>query len=1033
MTDVITEFEQQVKSRPDKTAIIFENSQLSYQQLNCLANKLAHCLIENGVVAEQVVGLFLPRSIELVVGLLAILKAGASYLPMDINAPQERLNFVIKNTSVVCVIAQAGTVEPYTPVIDHIINIDVVIADDSKYDMTNPDLNIADNTLAYVIYTSGSTGNPKGVMIERGSLNSMLSAVQQELLIQHTDSLLAVASISFDIHIGEFFLPLVQGATLVLASDEQRLSVAQLARIINEQKISYMQATPTYWQMLVNYGWAPEHNMRLFCGGEALRESLRDELLQLNVSQLLNIYGPTEATIGATSMEMTPNEKVLIGKPLANTRVYILDKRLNPVPMGVVGELYLGGQGVARGYINNPSLTEEKFITNPFDKTERLYSTGDQVRFIKDKGIEYLGRLDDQIKRRGIRIEPAEIEDALLKLEQIEQCAIVMQSVGNRLMIAYVVGSQANSRTPIDSENTLSLLRRYLPEYMLPDVVVEQQTLPVTSNGKVDRKRLAAQNVVMQKAQQAFKPQNATQARLSIHFQQLLNCNSLVLNDSFFNIGGNSLLAMHLIITINNDFDVELTIGDIFKSPGIKALADVIDSHDAVSGPAIEKANRTKLPASLEMQFMWQSGKTKHPAAYNSLVAIAIKGKLNESALENALRTIIKRHEVFRTRLYVDESGLNQQIEPYRCEQMVLTKIEINQTLDNCPAADAWIEQATLKPFALIGGELARFNLLLLDEAEYILAIDLHHIIADGWSMANFFEELSDAYNALAKNESPANQADTLQYSDYSHWQKQQFKGPYLQSLQAFWLKYLEGDITKLKLPTDRPYIDNLPSDGGGVAVPLDNDLFIRANALCKEMQVTPFMFYFAVFNLLLQQLSGQSDLIVGIPVANRKKKRLDKVMGLFANAIVLRNDLSANPLFSDFVQQIKRNTLEAFQHDGLPMLLLEQALRQANEQQHLPVFQVLFVFQNNIGKAPTLDNLSLSPMPTKTRFSKRDFSFVLSESAEGIDLFVEYNAYLFDQKTIESMCNRYIRLVAEVLDNTNIPITHYGHTANAK
>ena len=1019
MTDVISLFEQQVNSNPQATAVVFHNTRLSYRQLNHLANKLAHGLLAENIGREAVVGLLLPRSIEWLVAMLGTLKAGAAFLPMDGNAPSNRLDFTLQNTSAAAVLTQAGFAENYTPPVDTVIDIDSVLNGNSDISDQNPEHNASSQDLAYVIHTSGSTGNPKGVMIERGNLNSFLPAIQTHLQLSPQDRLMAVAATSFDVHVVEFLLPLIYGATLVLTSDEQRLSVPQLMRLVDEHGVTIMQATPTYWQMMLNARWSPKQAMRLFCGGEALSETLKDELLALDkVEQLLNMYGPTEATIASTGMAMKCGESVLIGRPLANTRVYILDRRMRPVPFGVVGELYLGGQGIARGYINNPSLTEQQFIASPFDNSERLYATGDLVRYIKGRGIEYLGRIDEQIKRHGVRIEPAEIEEALGRYDGVEQVAAVIPTCDKSLLVAYVGVS-----TAIDRQKLLAQLHQSLPQYMLPDRLITLDSLPVTANGKIDKKQLSALPVTEIDGQPAACPQTDTEIKLAAIFAQLLAGQTAGVDESFFDIGGNSLLVMHLMIAINNAFDVELTIGEIFKSPTIETLATVIERQGPERAHTIEKVGLTCLPASLEMQFMWHSGKDKHPAAYNSLAAIAVTGPLNVSALESALRHIVKRHEIFRTRLGVDDGRFTQQVLPFDSTNKVLGHL----VMDDNASAKTWLEQAALMPFELVGGQLFRFNLLKLGADESILAIDLHHIIADGWSMANFFSELSDGYNLLVNGGSLPDQGAVLQYSDYSHWQRERFQGEYLQSQLAFWLDYLKGNPQRLNLPVDRPYVKDLPCDGAGVAAPLDNTLFVRANDVCKQRRLTPFMFYLAVFNLMLREMTGQSDLVVGIPVANRKIKGLDKAMGLFSNAIVLRNDLSANPHFSDFAEQVKRNALEAFAHDGLPMLLLEQALQDANPGQDLPIFRVLFVFQNNTGEAPQLENLTLKPLPAKTRFSKRDFSFVLNESADGINLYVEYNAYLFEHKTMEAMCQRFTRLVEVVLDNLDTPIDELG------
>lgn len=930
MVDVIRDIELQAKNHPDKIAIKYQHRQLSYHQLDCLSNQLANCLVEHNITGPKVVAVTLPCSIEMVVACLAVLKVGATYLPLDDN-DKVKCNQKLVGTQVSIFLYWDRTGKPQIEDTDaeFFIDINTVLSENSGYESC-PALVSADEHCASVIcFQTDVEDEPLGVNLTRENIQSAIAAIQAENLMQSEDKVLIDSP---HVVVTHLLLPLVCGATLVLPDDEQRSNAASLGQLIDSHGVTVVLAQSDTWQNLSHSRWSPAQAITAICCAKSLNEAQKNQLLKLKPAKAVYLYTPVESAGAASIAYLQPNETVLMGKPLANTRIYILDKRLRPVPLGGAGQLYLGGQGIVQGYINHFALSEQKFISSPFEPNVCLFATGIVVRYVKNQGLESLNSST---------------------LAPTPQLTSVSQSMVN-----------------------------------------------------------AQDTIVM---------------RLGALFQQLLGGELPQLHESFFELGGNSLLAMHLMIAVNNEFDVELTIGDIFNTSTVGALAQVIKQKQGAGAAVIERVNLSRLPASFEMQFMYQSAKDKHPATYNSFLAVALKGRLDEQALENAISAIIKRHEVFRTRLYLQDDVLMQQVEPFNPERALLHKVAINQTLDDCPAARQWIADAVLTPFELLGGQLFRFTLLKLNDAESILAVDFHHIIIDGWSLANFFEQLSEVYNAIVTDQPLEPETPLLHYSDYSHWQKQYFTGSRLKAELGFWQNYLKGDITKLNLPVDRPYVDNLPCEGEGFLLPLNNDLFVRANALSQQLQVTPFMLYFAVFNLMLRQMTGQSDLVVGLPVANRKNKGLDKVMGLFANAIVLRNDLSDNVLFGDFVEQVKLNTLEAFDHDGLPMLLLEQALVEDNPAQHLPIFQILFVFQNNTGKRPSLEGLELNPMPLKPSFSKRDFAFVLSESESGINIFVEFNAYLFDKSTIERMCEDYVSLVGEVLDNPTLPIHNYG------
>nr|UXB95008.1 non ribosomal peptide synthetase [Pseudomonas syringae] len=1030
-------FEAQVEAQPDAIAVVFNTQRLSYAEVNRQANRLAHHLIGLGIGPDDRVAICVERGVEMMVGLLGVLKAGAAYVPLDPHFPLDRLAYMLENSAPAVILTQHAlhSVLPAS-------SVPVLLLDPEHAEreglLAQPDHNplrteLLPEHLAYVIYTSGSTGLPKGVQISHQALSNFLHSMHQQPGLSAHDRLLAITTISFDIAALELYLPLANGACVVVASRETAMDGVQLQHLLAEQRITVMQATPTTWQMLVNSGWAGKQDLRIFCGGEALPRSLARELLSRS-SELWNLYGPTETTIWSCVERVDEHGEsvtVPIGRPIANTRLYLLDAQQQPVPQGVAGELYIGGAGVARGYLNRDDLTAERFLTDPFsqDSTARMYRTGDLGRYWPNGTLEYLGRNDDQVKIRGFRIELGEIEARLVACPGVKETVVIAleDRPGEKRLVAYVVAQPA---TTLDVAALRAELASQLAEYMLPSVFVILDALPMTPNRKLDRKALPAPGADDFAYRQYEAPQGETEVRLAAIWADLLGMGKIGRHDNFFELGGHSLLTVQLQARLHQDIGVEINLRKLFGMGSLLALAECVEQTAQSQVQPIEVVSRTKdLPLSLAQQRLWFLDQLDHAAsvAYHMPAALHLRGTLDRHALQRALDRIVARHESLRATFKQQNEKVSQRFAPETIGFALAEHDLRNLAGDAQHEMTRQLSEAEVHAaFDLSQGPLIRGRLLQLAEDEHILLVTQHHIVSDGWSVAILIDEFNRLYNAFSQGLDDPLPTLALQYADYAVWQQQHLQGERLHQQTRFWSEHLSGAPGLLELPTDHPRPQVQSYQGATLPLELPVQLSHRLRQFSLQQNVTPFMTLLAAWSILLSRLSNQSQVVIGTPVANRARQETEALIGFFVNTLALRVDVKAHSRLDQLLAQVKAITLDAYSHQDLPFEQVVEALQPQRSLAHSPVFQAMLVLGNTPrDQALTLPGLELTALPNATGTTQFDLSLSLNDDGESIYGQFEYATDLFDASTISRWSRHLLQLLDAMLGDVTQPLAN--------
>ncbi|MCF2149914.1 amino acid adenylation domain-containing protein [Desmonostoc muscorum LEGE 12446] len=1031
-------FEAQVKKTPDAVAVIFENQQLTYSELNTKANKLAHYLQELGVKAEVLVGICVERSsktlpkasLNMLIGLLAILKAGGAYIPLDPSYPKERLRFILEDAQVPVLLTQTFLLEAIPQNKAKVVCFDADWQKIAQQSQENLFSELTTDSLAYVIYTSGSTGKPKGVQIPHSALSNFLYSMQERPGLTQHDTLLAVTTYSFDIAALELFLPIIVGGRLVIASREIASDGIQLSAKLTDSKATVMQATPATWQLLLTAGWSGNHQLKILCGGEALPGHLANQLLH-RCASLWNMYGPTETTIWSAASQIETDSKIVpINQAIANTQLYILNQYNQLVPVGVAGELHIGGDGLARGYLNRPDLTAEKFIPNPFsEKATRLYKTGDLARYLSNGEIEYIGRIDHQVKVRGFRIELGEIEALLAQNSTVREAVVVVRkdSVDSQRIVAYLVPENEQTLTIPELR---SFLESKLPSYMIPTNFVILEALPLTPNGKVDRKALPALNIVITEFEESFvAPQTSIEKQLATIWMEVLGLEKIGINDNFFELGGHSLLATQVISRINKNLDIELPIRKIFELSTIAKFAKIIEEKQIIfkSLLPIERVSREiELPLSFAQQRLWFLHQLDPKSyIYNGSSAVLLEGSLNVKALEQSINEIGRRHEILRTCLHIVNGQPIQIIAP--ALQIPLAIVDLQHLPDN--EREAQVEALRLanyqQPFDLRQAPLLRLTLLRLKTREYILLVTMHHIIFDAWSEGVFIRELSVLYEAFSSDKPSPLPEINIQYADFAAWQRKCLQGEVLNTLLTYWEKQLGDNLPVLQLPTIPQVSKGKTSQEGRQALMFSQTLSQGIKKLGDSQETTLFMTLLGAFKVLLSWYTGDKDIVIGTDIANRNRIEIENLIGFFVNQLVLRSNLSGNPTFSEFLQHIRKVCLEAYAHQDLPFEKLVTALNPKRDLSQTPLFQVKFILQNAPTHPLALSDLTLTRLDDLENIVPRfDLLLELTDTQQGIVGLFKYNQDLFDASNIDQLLNSFEIILSQIVVQPDIKLS---------
>nr|WP_250862454.1 non-ribosomal peptide synthetase [Caballeronia sp. INML3] len=1016
-------FEQQVERTPDAIALVFDDQTLTYAQLNARANRLARRLLALGVEPEDRVALCVERGIGMVVSLLAILKAGGAYVPLDPAYPGERLTHILTDSTPRLLIADATGREALgdtgtLSVLDPNASLDESAG--------NPQTRLAPHHLAYVLFTSGSTGKPKGVMVEHREMLNFLCSMRDITSMSAADKLLAVTTISFDIAGLELYLPLSTGACIVLASRSDAADPLALQALIDAHAISFMQATPATWRMLLDTQWSGSAKLTALCGGEALSANLAARLNE-KVKALWNLYGPTETTVWSSCYRTGPeahrSSTISVGRPIANTRLYVLDAHYRLVPPGAVGELYIGGAGVARGYLNRPDLTAERFLDVPFIADARIYRTGDLARYRADGNLEFLGRNDHQVKIRGFRIELGEIEAQLASHPAVREAVVIArarrEATQDQQLIAYVTGL-----ADVDTNALREHVSARLPDYMVPSAFVTLDALPLTPNGKLDRRALP--DPQWQDLGAYVAPRTSLEHTLAQCFASVLGLERVSVFDNFFALGGHSLLATQLVSRLRQALSIELPLRTLFDAPTVASLAETLQQETGhVSAiPTLQARTRPRhLPLSFAQERLWFLEQLNPgQSTYNIPVAVRLSGSLDVRSLETALNALLERHESLRTS-FVQQGG--QAVQCIAAQlQIALPLVELDTLATDAQAAEVRrITQAeATRAFDLQHGPLLRAQLLRLAQDEHMLLFTMHHIISDGWSIGVLVRELGACYKAMLHDEPLALPRLVVQYADFTLWQRDWLAGAELDRQTQYWCTQL-AELAPLDLPTDRPRPARISGRGATLPFSLSPDLSERVNTLAHREGVTPYMVVLAAFQTLLARLSGQSQVAVGSPIANRTHAQIEPLIGLFVNTLVLRADLSGEPCLRELLAQVRDTTLAAYAHQDLPFEKLVEALAPVRDMSRTPLFQVMLVLQNAPLEALALPGLTLELLPPAEAGAKFDLTLNLTHTHDRFTGSISYATDLFDKHTIVRFGERFTRLLDQALARPDAPL----------
>jgi amino acid adenylation domain-containing protein len=1046
-------FEQQVKQNPDAIAVRLENEFLTYQELNNRANQLAHYLQSLGIKADGLVGIFVERSLDMIVGILGILKAGGAYVPLDVNYPKERISYIIEDTQLNILLTQSQFLEQIPQFQGTTICLDQDWSSIAKQSTVNPIVEVDQHNLAYIIYTSGSTGKPKGVMIEHRSVVNFILTAIREYGVTSNDKILQFASICFDASVEEIFCSLLLGATLVLRTEDMLRSSEDFWQCCQKWELTILAIPTAYWHQLVSE-LTPSvlpmlSNIKLIViGGEAIQPAKVKQwhTITANYSplpRLFNSYGPTETTVGVTLYEFTSPTvtNVPIGLPLSNTQVYILDTCLQPVPVGVAGELHLGGAGLARGYFNRPELTQEKFIPNPFEEQglispnpldkgsnepSKLYKTGDLCRYLPDGNIEYLGRIDNQVKIRGFRIELGEIETVLSQHSAVKTAIVIAREdeTDQKRLVAYIIPKvEVVSAEKEQNSFTITELRQFLkaklPEYMVPSAFVILESLPLTSNGKIDRRALPAPD--FQSEEQYIAPRNPIEEMLSSIWAKVLKIEQVGIHDNFFELGGHSLLATQLISRIRTAFKVEMPLRELFVAPTVAELAQVIKGvgTELAVLPILPREKAVELPLSFAQTRLWFLDQFESNSSfYNIPLALRLEGTLNSQVLIQSLEEICDRHEALRTNFITVDGIATQVIQTQTPWTVTIVDLQHLSSSEQEIASQQLAQNQAIQPFDLARDPLIRATLVVLSETEHLLLVCMHHIVSDGWSMGVFLQELTDLYNAYIQNQPSSLKPLPIQYGDYTLWQKQWLQGDILQRQLDYWQKQLADAPALLSLPTDRPRPAVQSFAGAHLPFTLSWELSQKLTQLTQEQGVTLFMTLLTAFAVLLYRYTEQEDILIGTPIANRNRSELEGLIGFFVNTLVLRTDLSGNPSFNELLIRVREMAMDAYTHQDLPFEMLVEALQPERDLSHAPLFQVDFLLQNEPLSQLELRGLTASPLLTENATAKFDLTLGMENTDTGLRGLWEYNTDLFERSTIERLAGNFVTLLEAIAAN---------------
>ncbi|MCK4258178.1 MAG: amino acid adenylation domain-containing protein, partial [Halanaerobiales bacterium] len=1006
-------FEEEVNKNPEQLAIIFGEEKRSYQELNHRSNQLARYLRDKGVGPDTIVGMMLNRSTEMMIGIMGILKAGGAYLPIDPEYPRTRIEYMLRDSQIEFLVSHRNLADniDFTGEI-----IDVDAKNIYKGDYSNLEKIHTANNLAYVIYTSGTTGKPKGNLTIQYNVVRVVKNTNY-IDIKKEDKILQLSNYAFDGSVFDIYGALLNGATLVLIKKDALLELSQLTKIIKEKEISVLFITTALFNALLDLNITCFENVRkVLFGGERISVKHAKKALEyMGKDKIIHVYGPTESTVYATYYFIngidSKVDNVPIGSPLANTEIYILDKNNKLSPIGVGGELCISGDGLARGYLNRPELTAKKFIQNPFVLRERMYRTGDLARWLPDGNIEFLSRIDNQVKIRGFRIELGEIENQLMDYEGIKEASVIdlVDETGSKYLCGYIVTEKEISISAIKD-----YLAKKLPIYMVPAYFIELNKMPLTPHGKIDRKALPIPDGVNTSLEEYVAPSNEIEEKMVLIWSKILGVKKVGVTDDFFALGGHSLKGIQLVANIAKEFNVEVPLKEIFESPTIRGIVELIGSLDESTYNSIKPVKESEyyhVSSAQKRIYALRQLEDEDSTAYNIPFIMEIEGELDIERFEKALKALIDRHESLRTYFDVVDGKAVQRILPEVDFKLKVSKVdeaEINERIKQ------FIQSFDLAKAPLMRVEIVQSN------KKQLLMLDVHHIISDGVSMNIFFNDLTALYDGRELSELE------VQYKDFSAWQNQLLTSSLMKEQESYWLDRFSGEIPVLNMPTDYPRPVEMTFAGDYYKHELSSELMKKLTEFTSRNNVTLYMLLLAAYNILLSRYSGQEDIIIGSPIAGRDHADLENVLGMFVNTLAMRNYPTKDKTFADFLKEVKDNSLDAFENQQFQIEMLIDKLNLTRDLSRNPLFDVTFIVQNANQLDFATDNLKFRFYDFDYNIAKFDLTLAVYENGldEEMNFYFEYNTGLYKKETITRLAIHLERIIWTVLANPELALS---------
>jgi amino acid adenylation domain-containing protein/non-ribosomal peptide synthase protein (TIGR01720 family) len=1038
-------FEEQAEKNPDSVAVVYKERQITYRELNDQANQLAHYLIKKGVEPDVLIGIYMEHTIDLLIALLGVLKAGGAYLPIDPVYPKERITFMLEDAEAPFILTQQSLEKNLPLGKVESICLDGETKPWQAENARNPQIDVKPDNLIYVIYTSGSTGKPKGTLITHYNVVRLFEATEHWFHFDEDDIWTLFHSFAFDFSVWEIWGALIYGGKLVIVPYFVSRSPESFYRFLVNEKVTVLNQTPSAFRQLIHAEETTKENnynlslRYIIFGGEALELNSLTPWFKRHSEQkpqLINMYGITETTVHVTYSPITIKDVEMgktsvIGCSIPDLQVYILDNNLKPTPIGVPGEIHVGGAGLARGYLKRPELSSTKFVPNPFSDNPdaRLYCSGDSGRFLANGDIEYICRIDTQVKVRGFRIELAEIERAIEGHNAVKEAVVLVKedSPTDKRLVAFITPADGTAPGTVELRD---FIKTHLPDYMIPSLFVALEAMPLTPNGKVDRKALLVPEYLDKELEKEFTaPRTPTEEIVAAIFTEVLNIKRAGSTDNFFELGGHSLLATQVLSRVRDHLKVDLPLRDLFQSPTIERLAQIIDkaflTKEGIEEPPIVPVSRKQeLPLSFAQQRLWFLDQLEPGSPfYNIPSAYRIHGELNVDALQKSLNVMVQRHESLRTSIQTVGGKAGQKIQPKVEVTIPITNLSSLAEKEREEDVQRRIVEEARKPFNLQAAPLFRTHLLRLTNEEHVLLLTMHHIISDAWSMRVFIREIAFLYSGFINNEPLALPEQEIQYADFALWQRTWLKGEVLDKQLNYWKKQLAASNTRLDLPISKPRPAVQSYHGAHISFQLDTGLAEKLRAISMRQGATLFMTILAAFKTLLYRYSGQDDINIGTPIANRNRSAIENIIGFFVNTLVMRTDLSGNPTFTDLLKRVHEAALGAYAHQDLPFEKLVEAVQPERDLSHTPLFQIMFVLQNTPMRVEQTSGIRLEFLEVENKISQFDLTLTIIEQPDHLFGGFEYNTDIFEQESIERMIEHFKIILKAIADNPDIPI----------